>query len=97
MTKSPTEWWLMRCTSTRCTTWTYLRDAWCSFRSLTSSRGHTQAAASGECADQSADRRGLFSLLLADPLVRCEGCGEHVHPDELEAGHECYDGAHERR
>jgi hypothetical protein len=39
----------------------------------------------------------LLSLLLADPLVRCEGCGEHVHPEELEAGHECYDGAHERR
>jgi hypothetical protein len=36
----------------------------------------------------------LLSLLLADPLVRCEGCGEHVHPEELEAGHECYDGAH---
>jgi hypothetical protein len=39
----------------------------------------------------------LLSLLLADPLVRCEGCGEHVHPEELEAGHGCYDGAHERR
>jgi hypothetical protein len=36
----------------------------------------------------------LLSLLLADPLVRCEGCGEMVHEEELEAGHECYDGAH---
>jgi hypothetical protein len=89
MTKSPTEWWLMRCTCTRCTAWTYLCDVWRSFRSLACSRGHSRAAASRECADRSADRRDLLSLLLADPLVRCEGCGEHVHPEELEAGHDC--------